>query len=136
MARYSRRRGPAADFELTAVAQAIPGFDILRSFGRGTLQFLFSGVFLNAGIGVVTIVGGFLVDGGSLFPVGYSQVFAPGIRGVISFGSLQPIDPGSHLLQVFLIGDAAVGEVVLADRSEFYVVELPEWDRDTDLLTL
>lgn len=136
MARYSRRRGPTANYDMTGSFALVPGMTISRSFGRGTLlvcghlrfsciivagslarfQAFLDGAGLGGSFGAITLANNDFRTGG--------------------FCILEPILPGLHTIELRVRGDAAAGDLVDAGSAELVVIELPEWDEDDDLITL
>jgi len=134
MARYSRRRGPAADFELTAASLLIPGLTVTRNFGRGTLLYMFSGTVFNGTAGTVNFQAQVLVDETGSGVLNFLDGVAAGLFSLFSFSGIMPVDPGLHTVEVRMFGVAGVGDIVVQDRSVLSVIELPEWDRDDDFI--
>ncbi|KKN15102.1 hypothetical protein LCGC14_0989510 [marine sediment metagenome] len=136
MARYSRRRGPAVDFEMTDVFTLIPGMVIERSYGRGIL--LITGHVRLKNTTVAVAVANLKLQFDRVFISVQYLVQSVGVNenAVISFSFLQAIDPGVHTIELFALGVVAVGDRVLVGGSELIVIELPAWDQDDDIVTL
>ncbi len=136
MARYSRRRGPLANFELTATFVTVTGFTIRRSFGRGVLDLSMTARCLNGTGATVIINTRFLLDGVVAGP-GRTGISVPAAaRGTVALRALVALTQGFHVVECQVIGGAAAGDVVEADSAEFVCVEIPVWDSDEDLITL
>lgn len=136
MARYSRRRGPSVDFFLTSGLNPVPGFDVVRHFGRGVLDLRFSGSLSPLGITPINTFFSFLVDGVGVPVIPFQSSIATDTTLVACFSSLEPIEPGFHLVQVAFDLGNGISSVLHQRFSEFIVIELPEWDQDDDLITL
>lgn len=136
MARYSRRRGPASDFELTDSLALIPGFVIDRQFGNGTLLISGQLLVLNSTAVAGSVELAVLIDGAQINPVNLRLNYRKDENAVLGFNFLQPVSPGFHSVELQAFGVLPGGDVVVAGGAEFVVVELPEWDTDGDLVTL
>jgi len=136
MARISRIRGPAVNLVLTTLFQTVPGFEVNRSFGNGAL--LISGQLFFGEFGFVAgvITYGVFVD--SLFlPVGGLAPNISALGQVVGpFSFLQPISAGFHSVSVGALKSPSTTVSVIGDRSEFIVIELPDWDDDSFVVTL
>ena len=136
MARYSRVRGPASDFNLVATYSTPTGFSITRSFGRGVI--LAGGVLtlLNTAVTNQDYRGRINIDAGAQLS-GELIAIEEGLRSsTISPMGLFSIEPGIHTVELELHGGASPFGRVLAGRSEFVVIELPAWDLDDFLIDL
>lgn len=134
--RYSRRRGPAAIFELTAPFTLITGLTISRYWDEGELLISFHARTLN--------VCGFLstfqlcpyLDGVAILAAPPAKDIPNGSDGSLSATILQPITQGPHTIQLFASGNAAPGDIIPIQYAELVVVQLGVWDSDRDIITL
>lgn len=133
MARYSRRSGPAANFELTAVAQTIPGMTIERFYDDGELLVMATMRYFNGTAGVGIFLPRILIDGIVYPPVSSREDTPSGFNSTHTFAHIFPITRGRHLIELQGIGSAAAGDHVVFDSAVLTVIQLPLWDRDIDI---
>lgn len=136
MARYSRRIGPAGDFELIASRVLVPGMFVQRHYGRGALLICGHVQIVNGSAVGIEAVLEILLDGVAVGPETMAHDLVAGADGMMAFSFLEPVSPGLHRIELFASGVADVGDVVWRRGSSLVVVELPKWDQDNDLITL
>lgn len=137
MARYSRVRGPATNFQVPTSPIVIPGISLTRTFGDGTL-------IIAATVSVISLnptpmAYNFhpVLDGVRFLDTAFGQwSLEPGQFQAGSWWVLQPISRGQHTLEVHISAGTASTLRVSADGTEFSVIELPEWDRDDFLVSV
>ena len=136
MARYSRVRGPAANFELTTTLTTVPGLSITRSFGRGTLDISIGCMFVNLVAGPVAFASRLRIDGVAIQAADPLTDLLASTGVHFSQRLLQAVDPGLHTIDFQVSGSASAGDRINADTGELVVIELPEWDDDVNLVIL
>ena len=133
MARLYRRRGPDADFELTAVFQTIPGLSVAALFDEGEILVLGRLRVTNGTGGTISLTTRIQYDGVDQPPVSYAgQIGAGGSEGYTDCAVVQNAG-GQHTLRLQAQGDAAAGDVVLANSAELTVIQLPVWSPESFL---
>lgn len=133
MPRYSRRLGPAANFELLATPQAVPGLSITRQWDEGELLILARVLILNGTAGTIGISFAILIDGVQIpQDVAQGQITA-GNPSAFSDHALIPISGGIHTIHLVCTGSAVAGDVVLANGAILTVIQLPQWDQPDDI---
>lgn len=133
MPRYSRRVGPAANFELTASFQPIPQLVVSRFFDDGELLIICKSRFLNGTVAVARVIVEITVDGSA---IGHSRVVddVPAADfGTFNPTAFWPISRGEHAIGLQASGVAAVGDLILAGGTVLAVIQLPLWERELDL---
>lgn len=134
MARYSRRRGPPADFELTTAPQLIPGLTLTRFFDDGELLVSYGIQIRNASGGTRAIRPQLRLDGTNIYLGIIDEVVQSGTRIYITESIILPIVIGQHTIEVFCAGTDVVGDVASIDACHLTVIQLPHWDQSTDVL--
>jgi len=135
--RYSRRRGPTANFECALGYQLITGMSITRFWDEGEL--LISGMAsYNQAAGATSQFGlAIVLDAVTVLPqTPPTQTVLLGQTASLALKILQPIAQGQHTIQLWATGLAAAGDVIFAQSAELIVIQLPLWDATTDILTL
>lgn len=133
MARYSRRLGPAANYELIGTATPIPGMSITRDWDDGELLLIARETILNGTGAQIGASFAFRVDGVQV-PADVAQGTIPaGVPGTITDAQLITITKGTHTIDMISAGSAAAGDVVLQNGVSFIVIQLPLWDQDADI---
>ena len=136
MARYSRIRGPASTFELTAADQLVPGFSITRHWDDGELLIIVASQYFNGTAAAISPFLTVFLDGAALIPnFGAGSVPAAASNTLVGY-FLQPVTAGQHTLQLHATGGAAAGDLLLMASTEFTVIQLPSWDQEAELITL
>lgn len=134
MARISRRRGPTANFELTATPTTLPGFTISRYFDDGELLIAFTITIDNTAASPITPNVNINLDGTSIIPGNFLDTLQAASRRTVSRILLEPITAGVHTIELQVSNGATAGELVLANTAELLVIQLPQWDSATDIL--
>ena len=136
MARIARIRGPASSFELTGSFVLVPGFTFTRSYGNGTLDISVTLASDNVTAGNTALALDVQIDGVTVAINAARQSLAPPLIGSVAFRTLEPILPGIHTIQVLALGDAAAGDTIRAGSMDLVVIELPQWDDESFIITL
>jgi len=133
MARYSRRSGPPANFELTATPTLITGLTLTRFFDEGELLISAQVEVGNATGVTITPFITVTVDGVTIPGIRGAPNIATGFRGAATLTTIVPIAAGMHTINVLGQGDAIAGDTAVANLAQLTVIQLPQWDQDTDI---
>lgn len=133
MARYSRRTGPPADFELTAAFAQIPGLIIMRHFDDGELLVLFSAQLANGTFATVNAYVQIMLDGVE-YPASRTAITVPTyLYSQLTATALIPISAGTHTISLEALGSADPGDFIPQALARLTVIQLPLWDSDADI---
>jgi len=134
--RYSRRRGPAANYDCTAAFTLIPGLTISRYWDEGEILICTrAAIFNNAGGAGLFSISPYL-DGVAILPAPPLFNIPNASNANISATLLQALTQGPHTLALYVLGLAPPGDIVLAQNAELIVIQLGVWDSDRDIITL
>lgn len=134
--RYSRRRGPPADFELVGLAQLITGFRISRYWDEGELFIGISATVTNTAGGTCRFEFIPRLDSVPFGPITLYTDIPNNTSGRNSATFMQPITQGPHTIELYASGIAAVGDRIIAGSAEFLIIQLGVWDSIDDIINL
>ena len=128
MARYSRRRGPPADFELSGGAQIITGLSITRFWDHGEILLLVNLGYSNNIVGNAVVTINVALDGISPFLVVPQWSFTHTFFANLSLQTLIPTTEGVHTIDIIGTGNPVASDIILANKSTIVAIQLPLWD--------
>jgi len=136
MARYTRIRGPAANFTLPNVSTLIPGLDFTRFWDDGELLIIISCRVNNAGGGTTTTDLEPFIDvttpPGN--PLRHTSVI--GELFTLTGAYLVSFTEGIHRIRLQALSSTNNGAIVQAGGCSLICIQLPLWDQDVNLITL
>lgn len=136
MARYSRVRGPAADFELAVASARVTGMVIDRLWDDGELLVLYSSRVANVTAAAARLFVQIVLDGSVVLGSARSAEVVVNGEATLTGALLLPVAAGRHVIELFGSGVAAVGDVVQVNATSFVVIQLPLWDDPANLVDL
>lgn len=134
MARYSRRRGPVANFALTTTDQLIPGLTVTRAFDNGELLILAHARFdTDSGVTNPNRLSIYINGVQETHPFIEHHVQALQ-RAMLSLHHIVPTSRGTHTIDLRASSRTPAGDVLIRNTAELVVIQLPRWDQEDDLL--
>jgi len=133
MARYSRRRGPAADLALTLAGVEVTALTITRFFDEGELLLLFRCGIGNGTAGPITFRARLQIDGVNVSTLPPRNTIAAFLSGFLADAILAPVTAGIHTIRVMVEGSDIAGDILEQDTASLSVIQLPLWDTDADV---
>lgn len=134
--RYSRRRGPTANHEATALWTTIPGMSIARYWDTGPLLICARAVMGNGSGGICNFSIRITIDSIPISGIPPTHHVPDTWNANLSGQWMEPITEGPHTIDLCVIGNAAPGDNIYANSAELIVLQLPLWDDETDFITL
>jgi len=136
MARYSRREGPTAPFEITATLTAIPGISITRYYDEGELLILAQAAIDQEQATTTEYRVDVFVDGVSITSPAHLTQLGATAEETLTRIHLHPVTQGEHTIDLRIRGSGNVGDTVPAGGATLIVLQLPLWDSEADIIAL